>query len=74
MSALHLSQKIIGLFLALPAPEDDAEATFKMVHQTARFWDQAEADAAYAVVKDQTQATVVEIESRSRKQQPPAPI
>ena len=56
------------------APEDDAEATFKMVHQTARFWDQVEADAAYAVVKDQTQATVVEIESRSRKQQPPAPF
>ncbi len=35
VSAWHLSQKIVDLLYGVSAPEDDAEATFKMVHQTA---------------------------------------
>ena len=54
--------------------EDNSDTTFKITHATSRFWNKEEADAAFDAVKEQHQATVVRVESKSRKQQPPAPF
>ena len=47
---------------------------FKVSHATGRFKDKAEADRAFAAVRDATQASVVSVERKSHKQQPPAPF
>lgn len=53
------------------ASGDDA---FKVTHTTARFWDKAEADRAFAAVKDAKTATVKAIEKKARTVKPPAPF
>lgn len=48
--------------------------TFSIVHKTARFKDQSDADDTFAKVKDARIATVSEIEKKSRTTRPPAPF
>lgn len=58
---------------AHPSDGDKAES-FKITHATLRFWNKEEAAAAFDAVDGQRSATVVRVESKSRKQQPPAPF
>lgn len=56
-------------------PSDgDKDESFKITHATLRFWNKEEAAAAFDAVDGQRSATVVRVESKSRKQQPPAPF
>ncbi len=52
----------------------DSSDPFKATHKTARFKDKAEADAAFAHVKDAKSATVVSVTHKSKTNQPPAPF
>ena len=53
------------------ASEDDS---FKATHVTARFKDKAAADAAFARVRDASEARVLSVEKRRRTTNPPAPF
>ena len=53
---------------------DKGADTFKIGHATARFKDEAAANAAFANVKDATSGTVTGVDRKSRKQAPPAPF
>ncbi len=50
------------------------ENSFPIVHKTARFKDEAEANATFAKVKEARTATVSDIETKSRTTRPPAPF
>ena len=52
----------------------DAAGPFRVTHATARFWDQAEAQAAFGRVEGATEARVTAVERKSRTQRPPAPF
>ena len=57
-----------------PAGDGDADDRFKVTHATARFKDQARADAAWEHVRDAGTATVTNVERRRRTTNPPAPF
>ena len=57
-----------------PAGTADEDARFKATHTTARFKDQAAAQAAWSHVRDARTATVTAVEKRSRTTRPPAPF
>ncbi|MBP3884790.1 MAG: DNA topoisomerase I [Olsenella sp.] len=57
-----------------PAGNADEDARFKVSHATARFKDEAAADAAFAKVRDAKTAKVVGIDKKSRTTRPPAPF
>ena len=57
-----------------PAGKADEDDRFKVNHATARFKDEAKANAAYEKVKGATSATVTAIEKKSRTTKPPAPL
>ena len=52
----------------------DGSDPFKITHATARFKDESVADATYARVKDAREATVTDVERKSRQQRPPVPF
>ena len=54
--------------------DGDAAGPFRITHATARFWDQTEADAAFAHVAAASEGRVTAVERKSRTQRPPAPF
>ena len=53
---------------------EDAGEDFKISHETARFWDKDEADAAFARVRDEREGTVVSVAKKRRTQKVPTPF
>lgn len=66
---------ISGMAATEGDPSDEKNASsFKIAHTSNRFMESAAADTAFAKVEGATTAHVSTLESRSRKQQPPAPF
>ena len=52
----------------------DGSEPFRLTHATARFWDEAQAQAAFAQVAAASEGRVTSVERKRRTQQPPAPF
>lgn len=61
-------------YWVLNAMGEKDDIQFKLQHATSRFSDNAAAEAAYAKVKDATEARVTDVTKKQRSQQAPAPF